>query len=696
MTASRSADPGGTVHEFDQGQLLASIAAMSSDCILSLDRDATIVWASPATQQVLGWRPEDLAGSDISVVTPRGGDLVTAANLEQLLAGARVEPFTDTGIKRNGSAFKAAVTLGPVYSADGEVTGVTVVLRDVTAELSEKRETQQALELARAQFEQMPVPQALLDLRGHLESVNAAWCDLFACPEDDFADCDILSLVHPMDVRNAAELFASLRTGVLESASYQGLFRDSDEGSLPLLIDAMLLREADGSPYAIAVSARDVSVVEDARRALAVQENLYEALGRRSWDAAVVINADLVIAYVTPSVARMLGYEIDEVLSKIGFEYVHPEDVDQARLAIERLLAQPRLVERLVVRLRDKQQRWRWIESAVSNCLDDPDIRGLVANVRDITEQVATDEALRLSEALHRAMVETAQQGITAIAPDGTTLFVNEHMSRILGVEQSRFCGSDVLALLATEGCVSRPDVSRSGQERYEVTYDHPVKGERILGIARSQLNRDSAPTLGFLVTVDDVTEARHAERALRRQALHDPLTGLPNRYLFLDRLEAAGRRHERSPGRGTAVLYLDLDGFKPVNDGHGHETGDDLLREIALRLVSAVRATDTVGRLGGDEFAVVCEDSDQETALLVANRIQEAFGEQVLVAGASFTVGLSIGVGLSPPHPVEGLVGCADRAMYRAKQLGGGKVVLAGAGDQGRWGPTSGEDGMS
>jgi diguanylate cyclase (GGDEF)-like protein len=161
---------------------------------------------------------------------------------------------------------------------------------------------------------------------------------------------------------------------------------------------------------------------------------------------------------------------------------------------------------------------------------------------------------------------------------------------------------------------------------------------------------------------------------------LHDPLTSPPNRYLFLDRLETAAARQRRYDGRGTAILFLDLDDFKQVNDGFGHETGDRLLREVATRLLSSVRATDTVGRLGGDEFAVVCEDAGLEEALLVAGRILDAFEEPVRVGEGDHRASLSIGVALAPPYELDELVRRADQAMYRAKQLGGGRIFVAGA----------------
>ena len=662
---------GGDVQQIDQGQLLASIAATSHDCILSIDIEGTILWASPATEQVLGWRPEDLAGSELALVTPRDGGDLHAAYLQRLLDGERVQPFLDAGVKRDGSTFKASITLGPVHDAAGEVIGVTVILRDVTAELSEHRELAQALETSRAHFEQVPTPQALLDLRGHLDSVNLAWCELFGHAEDYFADCDVLSLVHPMDQRNTAEHFASLRTGAIDSVSYQGIFRDADGQSLSLLLDATLLREADGTPYAIAASARDLTVVDEARRAAAVQASLYEALGRRSWDTAIVVDEHLTLTYVTPSVVQILGYDPSEVLSTAGWEYVHPADAPRVAEVLQRVLAEPRRTERFVLRLRDNEGRWRWTEETVTNCLDDPDIRGLVANLRDITEQVQTEEALRLSEALHRAMVETAQEGIMAMGPDGTTTFANETMAQILGRPLDELYGADTLCLLGLERW-------EPGPGRFEVCFAHPGGEERILEVSRRALNSAVSESLGSLVMVSDVTEARRTERTLRRQALHDPLTGLPNRYLFLDRLETAAARQERSEGRGTAVLFLDLDRFKPINDGHGHEVGDEVMREVAARLAQAVRATDTVGRLGGDEFAIICEDTDEAAAVLVAARILGDLRRPIQKRGDEHHIGVSIGVAVCPPHEFSELVRRADGAMYRAKQLGGGRITVA------------------
>lgn len=658
---------GGTMREIDQGQLLSSIAATLHDCILSLDADGTVQWASPATEGVLGWRPEDLAGSDVTVVFPGAGGDVRDDAVERLRSGERVEPFVSAGVRRDGSTFKAQLTLGPVHGPDGAVTGAIVVLRDVTAQLSEQRELALALEMSRAHFDQASTPQAIVGLDGHLESVNPAWCELFGHGEGWFADCDLLDLVHPVDSEQVVARLDRLRAGEVDSISYRGLFRDADGEDLSLLLDASLLHDADGTPYAIAAWAG----AEDP-----TQLELTEVLSLRAWDTAVVLDANLSITFVAGAVTRMLGYGRDELLHHLAWEYVHPADVDVIAALLQRLNEDPRRSQDVVVRVRDAEGHWRSVEVTATNCLTDPDVEGYVANLRDVTDRVRGEEELRLSEALHRAMVESTQEGILATAPDGLVIFANETAAQVLGRLGDRLTGEDPVRLLGLHA-ETRVDAD-GGTEVHEVVYRRPDGVERTLRVSRRPLNSRN-DRLGSLVSVADVTDARHAESVLRSRALHDPLTGLPNRYLFTDRLETAAARHERSPGRGTAVLFLDVDRFKRVNDEFGHEVGDGLLREIGSRLLASIRATDTVSRLGGDEFAVICEDISVEEAEVVAGRILAALVPPVVVDGTEHRVSISVGIAHAPPSGFDEVVRRADEAMYGAKQAGGGRARMAG-----------------
>jgi len=178
----------------------------------------------------------------------------------------------------------------------------------------------------------------------------------------------------------------------------------------------------------------------------------------------------------------------------------------------------------------------------------------------------------------------------------------------------------------------------------------------------------------------------RRAEREVNHLAYHDALTGLPNRRLFLDRLERATTRSRRD-GSACALLFVDLDDFKIVNDEHGHEVGDDLLKRVSDDLRQVVRANDTVARFGGDEFNILLENvEDVAEAEEIARRVGDVLSRPHAFGGGSATASASIGIALFPDHATEPatLVKCADRAMYRAKALGGGRFVrFVPAGDE-------------
>jgi diguanylate cyclase (GGDEF)-like protein len=182
-----------------------------------------------------------------------------------------------------------------------------------------------------------------------------------------------------------------------------------------------------------------------------------------------------------------------------------------------------------------------------------------------------------------------------------------------------------------------------------------------------------------YLVNARSRDEALTAAARFEHRSLHDPLTGLPNRRALQDRLEHAAERAKRSH-TNAAILFADLDGFKTVNDTHGHHVGDELLVAVADRLSSLLRAGDTLVRLGGDEFVFFCEDlvspSDVE---LLTTRISGAFESPFSLAGHEITISASVGVAFAGPGEQisDELLIKADRAMYRAKRTGGGFQVV-------------------
>jgi diguanylate cyclase (GGDEF)-like protein len=197
------------------------------------------------------------------------------------------------------------------------------------------------------------------------------------------------------------------------------------------------------------------------------------------------------------------------------------------------------------------------------------------------------------------------------------------------------------------------------------------------ISLSVSPVRDEGRGTLYLISQMQDVTERKRTEAKLAHQAMHDPLTGLPNRTLFTDRMMLAKARLRR--GGSLAVLFCDVDHFKVVNDSFGHEAGDRLLIEVAHRLRSILRPSDTVSRFGGDEFALLCEEVDSEVVEQIAERLEEAFSAPFLIDGHEAPVSASTGIVLTtdPDVDPDQLMSDADLAMYAAKQGGRARHAL-------------------
>ncbi|HWW53418.1 MAG TPA: EAL domain-containing protein, partial [Acidimicrobiales bacterium] len=300
-----------------------------------------------------------------------------------------------------------------------------------------------------------------------------------------------------------------------------------------------------------------------------------------------------------------------------------------------------------------------------------------------VVERSRGQEALEASEREVRTIINTANDAFISIDVGGRITEWNEQAERHFGWSRD-----DALGRLLTETIMpsAHKQAHTDGITKFLETGEGPVLGRRVeLEAVRRdgqvfpiELTPWAVPdgeTFRFHAFIHDITERKAFEEQLEHQSLHDPLTGLPNRALLLDRLRHSIRRAQRSQGR-TGVLFIDLDRFKAVNDSLGHEGGDRLLLGVAGRLPGVLRAGDTLARLGGDEFVVLCEELARgDDAVAVAERIVGAFVSPFQIGGTEVQMSASIGVAVAvgADADAEQLLADADLAMYRAKERGRG-----------------------
>jgi diguanylate cyclase (GGDEF)-like protein/PAS domain S-box-containing protein len=272
------------------------------------------------------------------------------------------------------------------------------------------------------------------------------------------------------------------------------------------------------------------------------------------------------------------------------------------------------------------------------------------------------------------AIVESSHDAIIGADLAGTILSWNRGAEDLFGYTAAEMLGHNVVAVLGGDGQDPPRDVlgrvaSGEPSVEYEAVRRRKDGNTVQIAVTISPILDATGAIIGASAIARNIERQKQVERLLTRQALHDSLTDLPNRTLLLDRIENALAQAERD-GRAIAVLFLDLDGFKSVNDRRGHVTGDRVLQIIARRLREAVRTGDTVSRFGGDEFVLLCHDvMDEENARRVAARIEQSIETPIEVDNESIKVRAAIGTALGRPGAIpENLIKDADLEMYRMK----------------------------
>ena len=308
----------------------------------------------------------------------------------------------------------------------------------------------------------------------------------------------------------------------------------------------------------------------------------------------------------------------------------------------------------------------------------------LLRSTRLVKARNRQEAKLDQSRRFYAALAENSSDAVIVLDQSGRILNEAPNLARMLGRPGLSTVGMDAIGLLRLPDREGARDVlgrwwSTTGVvDNAEVAATQADGAERWFGVRAANLSADP-DVAGLVVNLRDITDRKRAERALSHNGFHDSLTGLANRALFHDRLDHALDRTARS-GLGVAVVYLDLDGFKMINDSRGHEAGDQVLREVAARIAAAVRTLDTVSRLGGDEFAVLIEESGRvlDEAETVAERVLQSLTAPFVVDGHQIVLSASIGIAIGDMSSnASSMMRDADVAMYKAKTTGKARWAL-------------------
>ncbi len=472
-----------------------------------------------------------------------------------------------------------------------------------------------------------------------------------------------------------------------EAGEVDVAYRRKDGAVLWARLAANPLREVDGRYVGALATVADITVRKRAEAALIHERDLLQTLMDTAPDTIYFKDAAARFVRVNRAQAHLLGADTpDAVVGRTDFDYFPPELAREMYADDRQVLdsGQP-----LVNRLEDQSARGqgqRWILSTKMPIMRDGQIAGLVGISRDITDLRAAEEALRAGEERFQAQY----RGFPL--PTFTWRWIDDDWT---------FADCNAAADVLTSGALR----ARLGQPATDLFATVPdaremlercarageiVRGERTWRLPAHPDPRDIvetwvpvAPDL-IMQHVEDVTEQRRAEERLQRQAWHDSLTDLPNRARLHERIAAALGDAPDVPAP-LALLLLDLDHFKEINDAFGHQCGDALLCGAADRLRGVVRADDTIARLGGDEFAVLLPGADAAGAVRVAQAIRAALDEPLTVDGQMLRVGASVGIALAPTHGADGttLLRWADVAMYAAKRGRRGQALYEPAQDQ-------------
>jgi diguanylate cyclase (GGDEF)-like protein/PAS domain S-box-containing protein len=647
---------------------LALITANVPVLIAYVDADDRFRFANEYFRDVFGVAPEKLIGRTLADVFGARAYARLEGRMQDVRSGM---PQTfEASFAEDGAPPVFIVSCFPDYGEGQDVRGAYVVCQDITR----RKEAEEAL-ATRERFirlitDGIPARITYSDTRERLLFGNRRFAEYWGSDPGAIVGRRVGDVVSP-------EAYAQIQPELIRG--YNGeprrfdLVVDRPEGAQYYQVDHVPDVDAQGNVQGLVTISQDVTALRQAKQALVASERRMRTITDNLPALIAYLAADERYLFVNARSKQMFGLAPEELVGRRVVELLSPEAYAQSRPHLERVRNGERArFQRNVMRSgRDCSELVELIPDQDSSGA----VIGFYALVQDVTDLHDAQAKAEESEQRLRRITDNIPSMVGYIDRDRRYRFNSRYYETWLHRPLSEITGRLVREVLGPAYAAVQPNLDRAlAGER--VDFDVEVKERDGARFVRGTYIPDfdaAGNVIGVYASSTDITPLKEVERQLERLAQSDTLTGLPNRHMFNDGIAAALRRSQRA-GTQVALLFLDIDGFKRINDTQGHAAGDDVLREFARRLSVSVRATDLVARLAGDEFVIVLEGiHTREECRFVARKIIAAMRLDFRAGDAIVKVTTSIGIalGLGGATTPEALLKRADSALYAAKGQG-------------------------
>lgn len=508
------------------------------------------------------------------------------------------------------------------------------------------------------------------DGTGSLLVVNRHWCDLTGMDVASAVGDGWMAAVHPDD---RADVIGFWWRAVQGEGTSSHEFRFGSEGAATRVVAVASPVSVDGKVMAWVGTVTRLDEVSHGDTGAGF---MAAALANSS-DLVVVIDETATLTYVSAAAQRVLGRLPEEWVGRSVLELVHPDD---AHAAVESLVTSvdsgEGVKDPVEIRVLHSDGDWREVEIVANNLLDEPEVNGILINARDVTDRTVSKRREQKARSRFEQAFQRSPIGMALTTLEGRFVRVNQAMCELLDHSPQSLLSTSILdatdprdhraTVAAAVELLEGRSASFSLEKRFLSAQGTPLWTRSTVTL----LSDDDGEPLHFLTQIENIEERRDLLEQLRRSALRDPLTGLANRAGFEEYLESL------SPNLPVAVLALDLDRFKMVNDTAGHAVGDEVLKVVATRIRGSIRSQDLAARIGGDEFVVVtAHPRSHDEVLDMAERILQRLRTPIAIDHRTHQVGASGGVTTGLAAEALQLLVRADRASYAAKRAGGNEV---------------------